>query len=152
MRRLRYRPQIPPKQVKARIYRRDIVKFLIFDGTESHKEVYGIISTALRASETQGVDAARRMMKMLDKFEAVGFSETKTVKDPSNNEDVAVVTWKMKDAGGMVELEDAEFGDLRQRIDAMKWYAGAVKRVVATYDFLDACPAEKKAAVPKVRK
>lgn len=118
------------------------MRVLRLDGSDESKRAFLHLHAAMHATEVKGIEQIKRVGKIVDKLEAIGVERTVTEQDQRTGADVERKRWQLAGEGGALWLEDAEFDELRARMNGTQWLPGAARYVARTFEMLDAAKEE----------
>lgn len=107
------------------------------DFAPDNKQHFEIIYDGIIGSARgfDGKNEARVIGRVLDKLEGIGETTQRG----------GMTTYRLRESGGTVELEDAEFELMYDAISHVKWSARFARQVAQTFEWLDASSREPKA-------
>ena len=109
-----------------------MLDFTVENGAEMYEALYSGLVGSTRGYEAPS--ETRVLSKVLDAMEAVGVSST-----VEGN-----ATFVLKEGGGVVLLEDAEYTLMDSAISSTKWRATAVRKVTKAVEWFKAAPVPPK--------
>lgn len=121
------------------------MKRLDFTGSEA-KERYEILYEGVTGT-TRGFQApseTRVVGKILDKLEAIGTPTETPV--PTGG---SVKSFALRENGGAVDLEDAEFNLMNECVQAVKWNTRGARRATAAVEWFQAATEPPKPTLEK---
>lgn len=109
------------------------MRVIRLDNSDQAKRAFVHLYSGMRSKPVEGFDQVRMVGKIIDKIEAVGVL--------TGEGDAA--QWELAPDGGEIWLEDAQYKELRVRMNAAKWPTDYARFVTKTFDLLDNAPEEE---------